>query len=187
MLLRVYSCALQCCCCCYCFFSFFMCTVRTLFTEHVHTPGSVRGVLLIPHSCSFFTTILHLELVSSISRIPYSFPIPHPVPISALYLGQTPDPENILSDPDTHVLIPYKAFLLGIVKWQEHLSIICCIAHYKFDVCIDTVCCIKCNFFLGRFNSWLKETNMLRSIYIVAYPIINGNHLFKTGHFAKKK
>lgn len=102
-------------------------------------------------------------------RFPSSSKIPHLVKKFCIFPNLTifrsnPGSWNILSDPDTHVLVPYKALLPGIVKWQEHLCVICCIAHYKFDVCINTVCCIICNFFLWRFNSWLKEKNMLGSI-----------------------
>ena len=36
--------------------------------------------ILIPQYCFFFTTSFHLELLLSLSLIPFSFPIPHPVP-----------------------------------------------------------------------------------------------------------
>ena len=151
----------------------FMCFERTLFFRVCGGPPDPAFSLLFHDNPARRTSVISTPNTvffpkaasrAKISANPVSRQEILHFPESALYLGQIPDPENTFSVPDTHVLVPYKALLLGIVKWQEHLCVICCIAHYKFDVCINTVCCIKCNFFLGRFNPWLKEKNTLRSI-----------------------
>ena len=129
----------------------FMCFVRTLFFRVCGGPPDPAFSLLFHDNSSPRTSVISTQNTVFFPKTASR------AKISANPASRAAVKSRIPSVPDTHVLVPYKALLLGIVKWQEHLCVICCNAHYKFDVCINTVCCIKCNFFLGRFNSWLKE------------------------------
>ena len=56
------------------------CRVKVLLKPQNMSYNRVWKGILIPQYCFFFTTSFRLELRLSLSLIPFSFPIPHPVP-----------------------------------------------------------------------------------------------------------